>query len=178
MRTRRCISILVALVAALPLTGCGGGAKDKIFQGRQTWAFTLSLNTGNSHEHDLQLAYAMTNGSVPLPVADGAPPNCTVSRNAGGASLSLKNAVLLEGDGVKVRLGNTVLWRKTDSTMKFRLDINVESAILLGDFVVEQDTKGELSGTVFGYVILVDESGQRSGPFGIENGAFSLSPNR
>jgi len=172
------ISILVVLMAALPLTGCGGGAKDKTFQGRQTWTFTLLFNTGNSLEHDLQLANAMTNGSFPLPMADGVPPNCTISHGSGSTSVSLKNAVLLDGDGVKVRLGNTVLWRKTDSNVKFRLDMNVENAIILGDFVVEQEAKGELSGTVFGYVILIDESGQRSGPFGIANGTFALSPNQ
>ncbi len=167
--------VLAVSLAVVSLAGCGGGIRDKIFQGRQPWSFTVELGTGKPQESDVQLSAAMTNARVPLPMEKGEA-QCVLTQGSGNTRVSAENIIVLEGDGNSVRLGNVVLWRKTDKKVQFRLDCDLGKAILLASFVGEFDAQGRLSGTMYGYVMILEDSGRQHGPFAIADGTFSLSP--
>ncbi len=168
-------TVLAVSLAVVALSGCGSGMRDNVFQGRQSWSFKVELGTGKSQESDVQLSAAMTNAGIPLPVEKGEA-QCAVTQESGNTRVSAENIIMLEGDGNSVRLGNVILWRKTDKKVQFRLDCDLGKAVLLASFIGAFDAQGRLSGTMYGYVMLLDESGAQRGPFAVENGTFSLSP--
>lgn len=168
-------AVLVISLVVVSLSGCGGGIRDNVFQGRQPWSFNVELSTGKPQESDVQLSAAMTNAGIPLPVEKGEA-QCTITPESSSTRVSAENVIVLEGDGNSVRLGNVILWRKTDKKVQFRLDCDLGKAILLASFVGEFDAQGRLSGTMYGYVMILEESGRQRGPFAIADGTFSLSP--